>query len=101
MTREDIMSNLYRKRPVVIEAMQWTGENINAIWDWANTEDVAFVGSQYSDELEIRTLEDGRDGQAKHVASLNDWIIRGVQGELYACKDLIFRQTYEPVEDAQ
>lgn len=85
----------FRKKPVVIEAIQWTGENINEIWDWAGNEHIAFVSSQYSDELEIRTLEDGHDGRAKHVASLNDWIIRGVQGEYYACKPDIFAATYE------
>lgn len=90
---------LYRKKPVVIEAVQWTGENVNQIWDAFGTEDIVFVNSQYSHELEIRTLEDGRDGRAKHVASLNDWIICGVAGEIYACKPDIFEATYESAEE--
>lgn len=93
------MSNLYRKKPVVIQAVQWTGENVAEIWDWVGEGRVSLVGSQYSDELVIRTLEDGRDNQVDHVASLNDWIIRGVSGEIYPCKPDIFEATYEKVED--
>jgi hypothetical protein len=46
-----------------------------------------------ADELTIKTLE----GEL-HV-SIGDWIIRGVNGELYPCKPDIFEKTYEPVED--
>ena len=45
---------------------------------------------------DIITLEDGDDGRAKHVATEGDWIIKGVQGEFYACKPDIFQSTYEP-----
>jgi hypothetical protein len=93
------VSNLYRKKPVVIQAMQWTGENVAEIWDWVGDERVSLVGSQYSDELVIRTLEDGRDNQVDHVASVGDWIIRGVTGEIYPCKPDIFAATYDKVED--
>lgn len=43
----------------------------------------------------IKTLEDGPDSQVKHYASLYDWIIKGVHGELYAIKPDIFEDTYE------
>ena len=91
----------YRKKPVVIEAMQWTGDNLGQIVRWVG--DQVRVHPSMNPgvhELDIVTLEDGHDGRAKHVASLGDWIIRGVQGELYACKPDIFAATYEPVEDA-
>jgi hypothetical protein len=90
----------FRKKPVVIEAMQWTGDNINEIWDWAGADHIYGPTEKNPDELIILTLEDGRDGQAKHVASLNDWIIRGVQGEFYPCKPDIFEATYEQVDAA-
>lgn len=74
----------YRKRPVVIEAIQLTPVNLSAI--------ESFVGG----DLEIRaggaviaTLEG-----AMH-ASIGDWIIRGVKGEFYPCKPDIFEATYE------
>ena len=74
----------YRKKPVVIEAIQLGLLNL------ADVE--AFVGGDAgntSEGLVIATLEG-----AMHV-SLGDWIIRGVQGEFYPCKPDIFEATYE------
>ena len=48
--------------------------------------------------LDIPTLEDGEDRRAKHVASLGDYIIKGIQGELYPCKPDIFKATYEEIK---
>lgn len=50
-------------------------------------------------EAEIGTLEDGVHLTVRHIATEGDWIIRGVQGEFYACKSDIFAETYELVED--
>lgn len=85
----------YRKKPVVIEAVQWTGNNASDI--------EAFVGSRQTwetweqfetlDEIRIPTLE------GVMTASKGDWIIRGVKGELYPCKPDIFAVTYEAVEE--
>lgn len=88
----------FRKKPVVIEAWQWNGEMPDTVncpkWllDDENLMfgvdgDCNFVG------LVISTLEGDL-----HV-SVNDWIIRGVKGELYPCKPDIFAATYEPVND--
>jgi len=91
---------LYRKKPVVIQAMQFIPESdvaVDELCVWLD-EIGAYYALTSAWELEIRTLEDGRDGRAKHVASAGDWIIRGVAGEIYACKDEIFKQTYEPAE---
>jgi hypothetical protein len=98
------VSNLFRKKPVVIQAVQFVPESdqaLNELFTWLDE-----LGAHYALtdpagewELEIRTLEDGHDGRAKHVASAGDWIIRGVQGEIYACKPDIFEATYEKVEN--
>lgn len=82
----------YRKRPIVIEAVQWTGDNLEAIWDWAGAENVYGPTEENPDALIISTSE------GRMRADLGDWVIRGVAGELYPCKDPIFRETYEPVE---
>ena len=82
----------YRKKPVEIQAMVWTGDNYNAIKKWAG-DNVSLDG----DELVIVTLEDGSKGQAKHVATVGDYVIRGVKGEFYFCKPDIFKETYEKV----
>jgi hypothetical protein len=87
----------FRKKPVVIDAIQWTGDNLREIieftgrhesakdWTWEHFEEVVRVGG-----LKIFTLE------GSHKATVGDWIIRGVKGELYPCKPDIFEQTYEP-----
>jgi hypothetical protein len=80
----------FRKKPVVIEAVQWlgTGESMDAIRDLdTGTRAVDFT----SDNVFISTLE----GQM--TASIGDWIIKGVKGELYPCKPDIFEATYELV----
>jgi hypothetical protein len=79
------MAAQFRKKPVVIEAMQLTPLNIDQIEE--------FVGGDAGntpDGLVIATLEG-----AMH-ASIGDWIIKGVQGEFYPCKPDIFDATYEP-----
>lgn len=89
----------FRKKPVVIEAVQWTGKNWDSIEKFAG-ERAQLVVKYSSDgryleysRLQIDTLE------GTHVASLGDWIIKGPKGEFYPCKPDIFAATYEPVEE--
>lgn len=92
------MSDLYRKKPVVIEARQFTPQNILDLRDWITSGGHgAYPGWNRSvgDYIEIDTLE----GVMR--ATIGDWIIRGVQGEFYPCKPDIFEQTYEPVEGGE
>lgn len=87
----------FRKKPVVIEAYKFenkVGEDNRPEWllDAVKDGTVYFQGG--SDlYLTIETLE----GTMK--ASLGDWIIKGVSGELYAIKDDIFLKTYEGVDE--
>jgi hypothetical protein len=81
----------FRKRPVVIDAIQWTGQDsYAAIRDFLGPDFICWHTCH--DTISIRTLE------GTMVARVNDWIIRGVQGEHYPCKPDIFEATYEPVE---
>lgn len=81
----------YRKKPVVIEAVQWTGKNQTEIFAFTKAGE---IGEDFmSSDIEIVTLE----GTMK--ASPGDWIIKGVKGEFYPCKPDIFEATYEPVKD--
>jgi hypothetical protein len=95
----------YRKRPVEIEAMQWDGtaEGATPIIDWILGGD-STAGYTCSDPDRCAKY----DGDTPHTiaietlegtmsATVGDWIIRGVQGEFYPCKDAIFRETYEAV----
>ena len=99
----------YRKKPVVIEAIQLTRENLLQVYEWVHgvtaikTEMDRHKWDDYLSVIErkgmdIPTLEDGPDRRAKHVASMGDYIIKGVQGEFYPCKPDIFEATYEKVE---
>jgi len=82
-----ILMRKFRKKPIVIEAVQFNGTNHDEIADFCQPRDT-YVGNK---ELIIKTLE------GEHIASVNDWIIKGVQGECYPCKPDIFEQTYEAV----
>ena len=84
----------YRKKPVVIEAIQWTGKNKHEIVSFMganSSREIAFMGENLT--LEIPTLE------GVMIASKGDFIIRGVNGEFYPCKPDIFEKTYELVGD--
>ena len=88
----------FRKKPVVIEAMRWEGYNLDALLQWG------CPGTRLpaSDNgLIVGTLEDGPNCEAVHIATIGDWIVRGVQGEFYPVKPDIFDATYEPVEKGQ
>lgn len=90
----------YRKKPVVIEAIQWTGLNLEEIKAFAGGSliydilDTAWeVGKGRPHVfIKIKTLE------GDMTASEGDYIIRGVSGELYPCKPDIFKKTYEVVK---
>ena len=91
----------FRKKPVVIEAVQWNGINLEEI--------KAFVGETLIYSIcdtawevgkgrprvfvKIKTLEGDME------ASVGDYIIKGVHGEFYPCKPDIFEKTYERVDD--
>ena len=88
----------FRKKPVVIEAFQWTGDE-NQLKDpiWicdAIRDGRVTLPSKGTPQVEmlIRTLE------GVLIAQRGDWIIRGVKGEIYPCKPDIFEMTYEPAE---
>ena len=81
------------KKPVVIEAIQYNGENIEAIEDFVGKKLSTVMSSDVDVKLIIPTLE----GYMK--ASKGDYIIKGIKGELYPCKPDVFKSTYNVVED--
>ena len=82
---------LFRKRPVVIEAMRFTEETKNQVFNWITCTKAPSFDTWGRPTLQIQTPEGDK------VASLGDYVIRGVQGEFYPCKDAIFQATYEAV----
>ena len=82
------MIKKYRKKPVVIEAIQWASNNLSEIDN--------FIGRTVDNKettLVIHTLEGDME------ASIGDYIIKGVNGEFYPCKPDIFDKTYEEVTE--
>lgn len=94
----------YRKLPVEIEAVQWTGQNQRQMFDYLtngkHTSDYMDVSGdtfyinhgKVEGGLVIRTLE------GEHKCSIGDYVIKGVKGEFYPCKPDIFVETYEALE---
>ena len=92
----------YRKKPVVVEAVQLNTTNMPEVADWIGGDTAKIVVE--SDEawklgkgvpgfsMTIHTLE------GDMTAKSGDYIIKGVNGEFYPCKPNIFEKTYEAVE---
>ena len=96
------MNHEYRKKPIVIEAFQMTKDRGESNVDWPEWLHRAWNMEQGEPGAIFRAMP--FDGSSKfrictlegtHTVSWNDWIIRGVEGEIYPCKDSIFQQTYE------
>jgi hypothetical protein len=81
------MIRKYRKKPVEIEAIQYTEDNYSEIYAFLGKEDEGFMGEWFK----IKTLE------GDMIAHVGDYIIKGVKGEFYPCKPDIFELTYEKV----
>lgn len=86
------MTKKYQKKPVVIEALEWRGEDgLFEMKRFLNDGKADYViGPDY---LSIETLE------GPICASPGDYIIKGVRGEFYPCKPDIFKETYEEAEE--
>ena len=79
----------YRKKPVVIEAMNLSFETMNEVKEWCNGKTWSQPPMRAVTGISIKTLEGTMN------ASFGDWVIKGVNGEFYPCKPDIFEKTYE------
>ena len=88
----------YRKRPIEVDAVQYEGHGCfvrgGRVPDWIfdALEARVLTATNGTDPFRIKTLE------GELTVSPNDWIIRGVNGELYPCKPDVFAKTYDSVE---
>lgn len=91
----------YRKKPLVVEAMFWDGtrDRHKEIVKWCGKVGIIMMNlscylssSSATKHLQIKTLE------GVMLACPGDWIIKGIAGEFYPCKNDIFIATYETVE---
>ena len=88
----------YRKKPIIVEAIQWDGTVAGMIKIKSSFKELkdSLLSCNYTTgsviHWSICTLE------GRHVVSEGDYIIKGIEGEFYPCKPDIFEKTYEPVE---
>lgn len=88
------MAQTFRKKPVEIQAVQWTGENIEEMVTFVKDDSLYFAMDEHEQitDLFITTLE----GDMK--ANVGDWIICGLKGEYYPCSNEIFVMSYDKVD---
>jgi hypothetical protein len=84
---------LFRKKPVIIEAMELTRENFGEVKAWCGGTYWSKPPMRAVTGITIKTLE------GEMNAGYGDWIIKGVSGEFYPIKSEIFLKTYDPVEE--
>jgi len=86
---------LYKKKPIPVEVVQFknTSESIAELKEWMGDS----FGKHRNTELSIKTLEDGICMIVRHIATENDYILKGVQGEFWAVKPEIFESTYDAI----
>lgn len=89
------MIQKYRKKPVVIEAIKLTVDNIQDAMIWCGETALYAELHKKSKSLYIHTLEGAMQ------ANIGDWVIKGIKGEFYPCKNDIFEMTYELVEEGK
>ena len=95
----------FRKKPIIIEAFKITQETRDSNVDWLEWMHEAWQKERETDGSIYPTEKDSSSGtlsigtlEGQHLVSWGDWIIQGVNGELYPCKPDIFEKTYEEVE---
>lgn len=77
----------YRQKPVVIKAVQYTGNNLDEILQFGG-EDIEDFGGQVRARTKDGTME----------VAPKSWVIRDITGKHYPCPDEVFQQTYELFE---
>lgn len=91
----------YRKKPVVVEAIQLTDQNVEEILKFCDKIELMYIGVMDNKTLETKKTLTGaivHTLQGNMGAFLGDYIVKGVNGEFYPCKLDIFEKTYEVEE---
>jgi hypothetical protein len=86
----------FRKKPIIVEAMQWTGDNLDEIMLFCNGDATYEVMASGNCLIVILTSE------GRMSANIGDWIIKepfDKERKFYPCKPDIFEATYEKVEE--
>lgn len=92
--------NFYTKKPVRVKALQYTGDNLHKVQEFISGNTIDTSTTRWQEYVEIvRTgglIIESMEGDM--LASVNDYIIQGIKGEVYPCKPDIFELTYDKVQ---
>jgi hypothetical protein len=92
----------YRKKTLIIQAIQWTGNNLQEIIDFTGLHPSVkhLTWEEYEQIVKIEGLKvTTLNGPV--IVSIKEWIIRGIQGEFYPCDPDIFEKTYEIINSSE
>ena len=103
------MEKQYRKKPIIISAIQWNGTNVKEVYEFIKGSLKPHVGieqDKWADytslmknkQWDFKTMESDNETQK---ADVGDFIIKGIKGECYPCKPDVFEMTYEEPLPAQ
>lgn len=92
----------YRKKPVVVEAIQWTGSNLEEVRNFVGSDLIEDYVELFDIKRELKKMLvsiaiDTLEGTMR--VDYGDYIIKGIKGEFYPCELDIFKQTYDEVID--
>jgi hypothetical protein len=95
------MADRYRKKPVEVAAIRWTGGDYKTLNNFCgkNWSRADAVDCEPHDEEQV-VVWNTKEYQWLNVP-VGHWVIRGVAGELYPCDPAVFEATYEPVEESR
>lgn len=91
----------YRKRPIEVEAIQWLGSNEKEIVGWLESRkiDNYCLKSNLGDYSDLCVLMESPIAVIEYPVPHGDWIIRSLKGDVYPCRDEIFKDTYDLVKE--
>lgn len=97
MPGDEILPSSYRKKPVVIQAIRWSGTNLKEVIDFTGLNESAdkWTWEEYEDVVRTKGLKIFSLEGSNFIVTKGDYIIKGVKGEFYACKPDIFWLTYD------
>lgn len=94
------MTKTFVKKPISVQAIQWTGHNYAEIVDFVGKDGVdLFYSCEKSVLVPMLVIYAPSDitDEGDHLVRVGNWIIKGIKGEFYPCKPDVFEQTYEEV----